>query len=139
MITIEGKSLGVSGSLFDPMFWEPADILREGERFLVRHLIEKLVHESVRDFHLREKDRLLAALTPEKLQEGLAKGRVGSPREEAQSVDPEEAVGSALQAFEDGLFLLFVDDVEKKSLEDEVRLNLDSKVTVIRLTALAGG
>ncbi len=45
---------------------------------------------------------------------------------------------SALQAFVDGLFSVFVDDNELKSLNDLVNLTETSVVTFIRLTFLAG-
>ena len=59
-------------------------------------------------------------------------------REERQTVDADLAIGQALQAFEDGLFLLFVDEEEKKTLEDLVILTPETRIRVIRLTALAG-
>lgn len=139
MVTIEGRVPGAKRPLFDPILIPPEDLFRDGERFLVRHLIEKLVRESVRHFHLRERDRLLQALTQESIARGLREGRVGpNPREEAQAVDVDQAIGAALMAFEDGLFLLFVDDEEQKRLEEEISLSPESKVTVIKLTALAG-
>lgn len=119
---------------FDPV-WEGD----ESDPFRVRHLIEKLVAESVRDFRLRESDRPFAILTPAKIEEGLAKGKIGDGREERQDVDLDQAVSHALQAFEDRLYLLFVDKSEKKSLEEVVHLLPDTTVTIIRLTALAGG
>ena len=45
---------------------------------------------------------------------------------------------SALQAFEDGLFGVFVDDNELKNLDDLINLTETSVVTFIRLTFLAG-
>ena len=121
-----------------PIVGEPFDETDGSEPFRVRDLIAKLVSECVRDFHLREKERAFTFLTPEAIQKGLEKGKFGSSREERQKVDVDEAVGQALQAFEDRLYLLFVDKAEKRSLEDIVRLQPDTVVTVIRLTALAG-
>ena len=121
-----------------PISIEPLDDHGDSAPFRVRHLLTKLVTESVRDFHLREKDRTFAFLTPEKIEQGQAKGKIGSPREEQQEVNLDNAIGQALQAFEDRLYLLFVDKIEKKKLDDLVRLQPDTEITIIRLTALAG-
>lgn len=121
-----------------PIGFEPFDEGSGSDPFRVRHLIEKLVHECIRDFNLREKDRAFSLLTQEKIDEGLRKGRIGSPREEKQEVNLDIAVGQALQAFEDRLYLLFVDRNEKRDLDEIVKLELDTEITVIRLTALAG-
>ncbi len=131
--SISGRSADVQPFVFDP---DRDDL--NSDPFRVRHLITKLVSETVRDFHLRERERAFEYLTPEGITEGLRKGRIGSPREDRQKVDPDMAIAQALQAFEDGLYLLFVDQIEKKSLDEIVQLMPDTVVTVIRLTALAG-
>lgn len=128
-----GKTLEVM-----PIGIEPFDEGGGSDPFRVRHLIEKLVNECIRDFNLREKDRAFSFLTPEKIEKGIEQGKIGSPREEKQEVNEDIAVGQALQAFEDRLYLLFVDKVEKKDLDEIVRLQPDTEITVIRLTALAG-
>ena len=58
--------------------------------------------------------------------------------DELQSVDPDEAVATALQAFLDGLYLVFIDDVEQRDLDAQVFLTPESKLTFLRLTFLAG-
>lgn len=139
MITVEFKSASNKRSDVVPFNFDP-DVDDNGgnEPFRVRDLISKLVNESIRDFALREKDRVVGFLTPAKVDQGMTTGKFGSPREDAQVVDLDEAVGQALQAFEDGLYLLFVDESEKRELDELVVLQLNSKVTLIRLTALAG-
>lgn len=56
-----------------------------------------------------------------------------------QQVNVDEAVAVALQAFEDGLYFVFVDDAQQTNLDSEVFLKTDSNVVFLRLTALAGG
>lgn len=138
MIWVEGKSPGSKTPSFAPFGFEPDFDSSGGDVCRVRHLIAKLVFESVRDFHLREKEGAFGVLTQEKIAEGLAKGRLGRPREEAQTADLDQATGQALQAFEDGIYLLFVDGEQKRSLEEPVYLQPDTKITLIRLTALSG-
>jgi hypothetical protein len=59
-----------------PFDFEPFDDADGSDPFRVRHLIAKLVSESVKDFHLREKDRAFSLLTPEKIEQGLEKGTI---------------------------------------------------------------
>ena len=138
MPLVEGKVPGSRSPLFDPFVFEPDAPGDGNEPYRVRHLIAKLVRETVRDFNHRERDRARMALTETRLAEAIERGRVGSAREEAQRADAEIATGQALQAFEDGLYLLFVDDEEKRSLEEIVCLQPETRITVIRLVALAG-
>jgi hypothetical protein len=44
-----------------------------------------------------------------------------------------------LQAFEDGLYFVFIDEVQQTNLDSEVFLKANSKVIFLRLTALVGG
>ncbi len=138
MVIVEGRSPGSKIPLFEPFSFDPDPDGEGNEPYRVRHLITKLVRETVRDFHLRERDRAHRALTEVQIAKGAASGKIGSAREEPQTVDLDQAVGQALVAFEDGLFLLFVDDEEKRSLEEIVHLRPETRVTVIRLVALAG-
>jgi hypothetical protein len=49
------------------------------------------------------------------------------------------AVATALQAFEDGIFLVVIDEQEQRTLDQEVFVQPDSRLTFIRLSMLAGG
>jgi len=138
MVRVEGKTPGGRTPIFAPFEFEPDFEHADSNDFRVRDLITKLVFESVRDFHLREKDTALKAMTNEEIAQGVIKGKIGRAREEAQRVDIERATAQALQAFVDGLYLLFVDKIEKRSLDERVTLGLDTQITLIRLTALAG-
>ncbi len=55
-----------------------------------------------------------------------------------KEADPDEAVGNALKAYEDGLFRIFIDEAEAGSLNDSIEIRDDSIVTFIKLTMLAG-
>lgn len=56
-----------------------------------------------------------------------------------ETVDVEKAVQDALQAFEDGLYFVFVDDKKIDKLDDNIDLKAHSKVFFLRLVALTGG
>jgi hypothetical protein len=49
------------------------------------------------------------------------------------------AVGTAIEAFEDGLFLVLVDGRQQTDLDAQVFVAADSTVTFVRLVALSGG
>lgn len=121
-----------------PIDFVPEDDFSDSNPFRVRHLIEKLTRESVRDFELRQRESKFAFLSTELLQKSIEKGKIGRSYDELQSVDVEDAVANALQAFEDKLFLLFVDKSEKRDLEEPVILRPDTEIVLIKLTALAG-
>lgn len=121
-----------------PIDFVPEADFSDSNPFRVRHLIEKLTRESVRDFELRQRESKFAFLSTELLQKSVEKGKIGRSYEELQSVDMEDAVANALQAFEDKLFLLFVDKSEKRDLEEPVILRPDTEIVLIKLTALAG-
>ena len=59
-------------------------------------------------------------LTEREIEEGLTKGRVDSGgRELHQMVDEEAALANALQAFEDGIYLVILDGEEYLIMREE--------------------
>ena len=83
---------------------------------------------------------MVQVLSAREIEEGAAKGKIDSGgRDLDQKVDPAEAVGVALEAFEDGLYLVIIDDEEYRDLDREVYLQPDSRITFLRLIMLAGG
>jgi hypothetical protein len=142
MITIEGKALGNRRRLFaDWSIPMPPDLGGEGGDLTLRDLIARIVRIEVAAFrNRREERRLVRALSTDQIAEGAAKGKVDmGGRELDQEVDEEQAVGTALQAFEDGIYLVAIDGHDVRSLDLTVHITLDSRVTFIRLALLAGG
>jgi hypothetical protein len=140
MITISGKALGRKKPLFaDWSIPLPPDVGDSG--LTLRDLIGRVVRAEVEAFGQRQEDRkLFRALTARQIEEAAAKGKVEMGGSDVrQKVDPEEAVGTALQAFEDGLYLVVLDGQEQRSLDAQVHLGPDSRVAFVRLTMLAGG
>lgn len=52
--------------------------------------------------------------------------------------DSEKAAANALQAFEDGLYRVFLNDTELEDLSGELKVSENDCLTFIRLTMLAG-
>ncbi len=74
------------------------------------------------------------------MQEQAARGRVDfGGRNLHQRVDADQAVGTALEAFEDGLYFVVIDGRQYESLDEQVAVGADSRVTFLRLVPLAGG
>lgn len=114
--------------------------LTEGPTTL-RALIESIVRAEVDAFHRRAADeRLVRVLTERELQDGLVAGAVRSGgRDVADEVDADDAVHTALLAHQDGLFQAIVDEAPIDDLDGDVLLRDGTKVTFLRLVALAGG
>ncbi|MCW5767450.1 MAG: hypothetical protein KIT19_02100 [Phycisphaeraceae bacterium] len=112
----------------------------EGEDLTLRMLIEKLVRIETESFTERAAERRLdRVLSSRQIEEGLEKGRVSPEgRFTPRRANMEEAIGAALEAFEDGLYLVVIDEEEYKDLDRVVRLRPDSRIVFIRLTFLAG-
>jgi len=142
MLTVSGKALGRKRPLFADFSIPPPVGLRGDDGITLRHLIEHLVRAEVAAFQQRQRDRLdLRVLTALEIDEGVEKGKIESGASEVglQVVDVEAAIAAALQAFEDGLYLVVVDDRQQQELDRQVFLQPDSRVTFVRLTMLAGG
>lgn len=112
----------------------------------LRDLLGHVVRQEVRAYRGRQEERRLArVLSPAQIAGAVARGKVemGGLSEEAAAaraeVDEDAAVATALQAFEDGLYFVFLDGAQQENLDAAVRLKGDSTLTFIRLVALAGG
>jgi hypothetical protein len=141
-IVVEGKVLGQKQPLFTD--WNiklPPLYQRDGDRIKLRDLITCVVVKEVEAFQKRQDQRKLARiLAPAEIEQGVRSGKIDSgERNLKQEVNVDEAVGTALQAFEDGLYFVFVDGLQQTDLDSEVYLKNKSAVTFVRLVALAGG
>jgi hypothetical protein len=141
MITISGKTLGKKKPLFTD--WSipfPPD-LGDGGSLTLRELIGRIVREEVNAFHERQREqKLLHVLTDSAIEKGVVKGKITSGGQDSrQTVDVDGAIATALEAFEDGLYLVILDGQEQRQLDAQVFLNPDSQVAFVRLAMLAGG
>ncbi|GGJ66783.1 hypothetical protein [Deinococcus aquiradiocola] len=104
---------------------------------LLTHLVE---HEVAAYRERQDSVGVLRVLTEHELQDAAQTGRVTvAPQERGGDVDPQDAVRTALTAFRDGLYYVFVDDCQLRDLHEPVTLRPDSTLLLLRLTALAGG
>lgn len=83
---------------------------------------------------------MVQVLTEPEISQGAATGKVDSGgRGLIQEVDADLAVETALEAFGDGLYFVFIDGSQQSGLDAAVTLRENSTVTFVRLVALAGG
>ena len=143
MITVSGKALGSRRPLFAD--WSvpfPPDLAGGGDNLTLRDIISRVVRAEVEKFNARQvENQTLRLLTAKQIQDAAAKGKVdvGGREYPPQKADPDAATAAALTAFEDGLYLVVLDEEEQRELDREVYLKPDSRVTFVRLTLLAGG
>lgn len=112
---------------------EDAGTLRDLLTILVRHELASYKRR-------REATTTLRVLTPADLARGVETGAYGRERRAVAAPPPEaEAIERAIEAFGDGLFFVFVDDLQVEELDAPVVVNADSVLRLVRLVALAGG
>ncbi len=147
VITVEGKVLGRRRPLFPD--WSvplPPSVGEGGKPFTLRDLIVCVVHSEVAAFEERQIERRLQKiLSRDDIDRGLAQGKVSlgqqnfEPSDSVQPVDVKAAVDVAILGFIDGLYYVFLDDVQQEDLDATVPLQAESRLTFLRLVALVGG
>lgn len=141
-VLVSGRSIGSRKALFADWSIPLTPEWGEGGELTLRELIERLVRVEVEAFNARRGARRLdRVLSDAEIAEGGRQGRIspeGRADREGGRADADEAVGAALEAFEDGLYLVIIDDEEYTDLDRIVRLHPDSRITFLRLTFLAG-
>lgn len=134
---IEAKLAGQRRGLFEPreLEWPDAREMTLGE------LISEVVRDEVRQFQERQaENRLLQILTPAQIAEGAGRGKITSGGSDLdQPVDVNEAIATALEAFTDGFYFVFVDKQQMEELDRAVTVHPTSTLLFVRLVPLAGG
>jgi hypothetical protein len=141
-LTISGKAVGARRPLFaDFSIPFPPEFAGEGGVTL-RDLIGRVVRNEVQAFRQRQDERhVFRALTARQIAAAAEKGKIemGGSEVPVEAVDEDEAIAVACQAFEDGLFLVVIDEEDHRELDRQIYVRPDSRVTFVRLTMLAGG
>ena len=74
------------------------------------------------------------------IEAGVARGKITSGSSDLeQTVNEQQAINNALQSFQDGFYLVFIDDQQQEDLADLVNLKANSELLFLRLTLLVGG
>lgn len=106
----------------------------------VRELILATVKYCVENYNERmENSEILKALSIEQIENQAAQGKVsfginyGEKRAELS-----KAEADALEAFEDGIAVIFADEKKLESLDEKIEIQKIKSLTFVKLTMLAG-
>lgn len=105
----------------------------------VEELIEECVHTCVKEYRARAVGRTGQPMTQEEIdaQKEIGKIAFGIHYNE-RKVEEDKAVAAALQAYEDGLFRMFLNEEELGGSGQEIHLTEEDVLTLVRLTMLSG-
>jgi len=147
-IYVKLKSVGKRKPALENIPYDLPDPLESG--FTLCRLIEIIVRKEAEKYNSRGAENMLVPfLTENEIEDQSAAGKVGFGRLYSdKKADPEKAVETALQGFQDGLFRVVInadagndDNNEGKEITDldsEISVNEGDTLTFIRLTFLAG-
>ena len=127
-----------AGKLRDPLI--PREYILEKSPETLKDLLEELVTINVEEFNRKPTEQtLFAYLTGERLDEMAESGKVsfGSKWNDKKQ-DLKKAIDNALLSFEDGIYRVFIDEVEMENLKQRVELQEGSEIVFIKLVLLAG-
>lgn len=112
-----------------------------GGRLTLSELIAALVRQELSAYNERQSEvGLLRVLTEDEMSVGKGAGKIAaSPQERSGTVSEDKAIQTAITAFGDGLYHVFIDDKRAKELNEELHLHEESTLLLLRLTALVGG
>lgn len=140
-IRVSGKVMGKTQPVFAD--WELAlPVPAEGEPGLtLQGVLASIVRAEVAAFQERQAERrVMRILSPEQMAIGVTVGKISAGGSDLdQVVDVDVAVETALQAFKDGLYFVFIDEVQQDDLEQLVEICEGSQLLFLRLIALVGG
>jgi hypothetical protein len=104
-------------------------------------LLTRIVTLEVNAFRERQTDnQFLRVLTEIQLLEKAETGKISLGGQEfTQEVNIDQAIQTAIQAFQDGLYYVFNGETQIEYLTDVVNLEVRQDIMFLRLVALAGG
>lgn len=139
-INIAVKQLGKKHPLIAPT---EVDIEEMEPPHTLRKLVETIVQQQVEQYNQKNIENDEEGTVQQPLNNYLSiltdTGKAGFNNIYNQNkANLAEAQSAAIQAFEDGLFSVFLNDEELRHLDEEILLAPDSILIFIRLTFLAG-
>jgi hypothetical protein len=143
-VMIQGRGLGLRKPLFEDFSIPPPDDAGDGGPLTLCDLITHIVLNEVAAFEKRQTARRLdRVLSGQQIDQAAERGKISPEGRDPQhasntTVDVDAAIATALEAFVDGLYLVVIDGDEYRNLDAIVYLTVDSRVTFVRLTFLAG-
>ncbi|RPD96702.1 hypothetical protein EGM88_10100 [Aureibaculum marinum] len=106
----------------------------------LKMLLTACVKQQVNTFNKkRESIILLNFLSPSAIQEQSETGKIGfGDIDNKNLADIDKSIENVLIGFENGLFLVFINNNEITSLNQEINLKPKDEISIIRMTFLTG-
>ena len=106
----------------------------------LEELLIACVKNQVESFNAKRTEvNVIGFLSPAEIQEKAQSGKIEfGELANTDLADLQKAIDNVLLAFQDGLFLVFVDDNEITALEIPLELHSQSVIAFIRMTFLVG-
>lgn len=103
-------------------------------------LLSACVKSEVRQYNeLRTNTNLISFLSNSSINDQAESGKVGfGELNNTQLANLDKSLKIVLQGFVDGLFVVFINDEEIKSLDQKINLDDTSSITFLRLSFLTG-
>lgn len=103
-------------------------------------LLSLIVRKQVEEFNSRKAEQNLVHFFSEgQIEQAQTRGSVKfNENYNDTKADVNKAIGAVLQAFEDGLIAVFINDVQHESLEESIELKEEDTLSIIRLSFLTG-
>lgn len=137
-IQITAKVMGQRSPLFTPWILSLGSL--NLDLFTLRDLLIAVVKSEVESFQIRQQEQKgVKVLSITEITRGMAQGKVDPGVKDPQEVDLNQAIDQVIQGFLDGLFYVFVDDIQYEDLEDRIQLRSESTLLFLKLVALQGG
>ncbi|MEK3915937.1 hypothetical protein NSU08_32315 [Paenibacillus sp. FSL H7-0331] len=135
IVFITVKSLGKKNTVLDKKEWQLSGVPES-----LRSLLVDVVTTNVRQFNDREAGvTLVPYLTQGEIDVQSRTGKVGfGAIYNEQKANLEEAVKTAISAYEDGLYKVFINGVEIELLDEPLVVQERDDIALIRFTMLAG-
>jgi len=106
-----------------------------GETITVRELIRTRVFQEVEEYNRKQPAVFRMLVQPGEAEHTLNGYKFHKPR----PVNPQAQYEKAIQAFEGNGFLVLVDDRQVETLDDEIALQPETRVSFLKLVPLVGG
>ena len=106
----------------------------------LKALITQTVINEVTRFNEKQENPLIVPfLTAKEIKIEEKQGKVSfGDRQNRIKADKDDAIENAILAFEDGIFVVFIDDEEIKALDTKIEVTEKSEIVFMRLTFLTG-
>lgn len=129
-ITITVKDETFSGKILNEVL-----LHFKSEKVLVKDIIKERVLKEVENYNNKLPQYFNGLVEPTDAEKTLN----GYKLKPKKLIDGEKQVYVALDAFLKNGYFLLIDDIQAESLEDEVLISNDTKISFIKLTPLVGG